>query len=628
MTAALGALLVAVVLVLVAVVVTLAVRLRAVTVRADEVTPDESVAADRDWVRGDTATIGTGSRDDSSTAEGGGGNPGGQSRVGATGTDQLVDLGTDLHREVEAELAALRLRAVHEAASVRAEGESMAAMARRLAEAEAETLRRTAQAEADNIRRAAQAEADNDRRRAELEVSTLLLEGRRSAEREAAEVVESARQVKLDIERREHRLIEREERLDSELLRLEARDHDLTELERSLAARDQELTERGQGIGRELQRVAGLTAAEAKAELVRAVEAEARRDAAIMVRDIEAEARQTGEDRARHIVTDAIQRVASEQTAESVVSVLHLPSDDMKGRIIGREGRNIRTFESVTGVNLIIDDTPEAVLLSCFDPVRREIGRVTLDKLIADGRIHPHRIEEVYEHSKDEVERLCVRAGEDALVAVGITEIHPELVTLLGRLRYRTSYGQNVLKHLTETAHIAGLMAAELGIDRTLVKRCAFLHDIGKALTHEVEGSHAIVGADLARRYGEAEEVVHAIEAHHNEVAPQTIEAVLTQAADACSGGRPGARRESLESYVKRLERIEEIASGRDGVERVFAMQAGREVRVMVQPDQVDDLTAQVIAREVAKQIEDELTYPGQIRVTVVRESRATEIAR
>jgi ribonuclease Y len=300
----------------------------------------------------------------------------------------------------------------------------------------------------------------------------------------------------------------------------------------------------------------------------------------------------------------------------------------MKGRIIGREGRNIRAFESVTGVNLIIDDTPEAVLLSCFDPVRREVGRLTLDKLVLDGRIHPHRIEEVYEQAKSEVERLCRRAAEDALVEVGITDLHPELITLLGRLRYRTSYGQNVLKHLVETAHIAGVMAAELRLDPTVIKRCAFLHDIGKALTHEVEGSHALIGADVARKYGEADEVVHAIEAHHNEVLPQTIEAVLTQASDACSGGRPGARRESLEAYVKRLERIEEIAAGKTGVEKVFAMQAGREIRVMVKPDDVDDIAASVLARDVAKQIESELTYPGQIRVTVVRESRVTEIAR
>ena len=316
-------------------------------------------------------------------------------------------------------------------------------------------------------------------------------------------------------------------------------------------------------------------------------------------------------------MTLAIQRVASEQTSESVVSVLHLPGDEMKGRIIGREGRNIRAFESVTGVNLIIDDTPEAVLLSCFDPVRREVGRLTLERLVLDGRIHPQRIEEAYERSKAEIEQLCVRAGEDALVDVGITDMHPELTNLLGRLRYRTSYGQNVLKHLVESAHIAGMMASELGLDPVLMKRCTVLHDIGKALTHEVQGSHALIGAEIARRYGESEDVVHAIEAHHNEVEVRTVEAVLTQAADAISGGRPGARRESLEAYVKRLERLEQIALAQAGVEKVFAMQAGREVRVMVKPADVDDIQAQVIARDVAKQVEEELTYPGQIRVTV-----------
>ncbi|HEX5493749.1 MAG TPA: ribonuclease Y [Mycobacteriales bacterium] len=635
MTTALGVLLAVAVIVLVAVVVTLAVRLRAIGPTRHHTMSDPTPHRPR----GDLAATGspaapvTGRAGDADPRPAAGQrpddpNPAGRESPDDGRGDRRDLLRADLHREIEAELSALRVRAVHEAASERAESESVAEMTRRLAEAEADAIRRTAQAEADTVRRAVDAEAENTRRRAELEASTLVLEGRRSAEREAAEIAEGARQLKLDLERREQRLVEREERLDSEQRRLQDRDRDLTDLEHRLAGSEEALAERGQQLDRELQRVAGLTTVEAKAELLRAVEAEARRDAAIMVRDIETEARQTAEDRARHIVSDSIQRVASEQTAESVVSVLHLPSDDMKGRIIGREGRNIRTFESVTGVNLIIDDTPEAVLLSCFDPVRREIGRVTLDKLVADGRIHPHRIEEVYEHSKGEVERLCVRAGEDAIAAVGVTDIHSELVTLLGRLRYRTSYGQNVLKHLAETAHIAGIMAAELGLDPTLIKRCAFLHDIGKALTHEVEGSHAIIGADVARRYGESEEVVHAIEAHHNEVPPQTIEAILTQAADACSGGRPGARRESLESYVKRLERIEEIAGARDGVERVFAMQAGREVRVMVQPDQVDDLTAQVIAREVAKQIEDELTYPGQIRVTVVRESRSTEIAR
>jgi ribonucrease Y len=377
-----------------------------------------------------------------------------------------------------------------------------------------------------------------------------------------------------------------------------------------------------------LERISGLTADQAKAQIVATIENKAKRDAAIIVRDIEAEAREQADERARRIITLAIQRLATEQTAESVVSVLHLPSDDMKGRIIGREGRNIRAFEAVTGVNLIIDDTPEAVLLSCFDPVRREVARIALESLVLDGRIHPQRIEEAHERAKSEVDQLCVRAGEDALVELGITDMHPELVALLGRLRYRTSYGQNVLKHLVESARIAGMMASELRLDRQLLKRCALLHDIGKALTHEVEGSHALIGAEIARRYGEVDDVVHAIEAHHGEVEMRTVEAVLTQAADAISGGRPGARRESLEAYVNRLERLEQIATAHDGIEKVFAMQAGREVRVMVLPDQVDDIQAQVLARDIAKQVEEELTYPGQIRVTVVRESRAIETAR
>jgi ribonuclease Y len=300
----------------------------------------------------------------------------------------------------------------------------------------------------------------------------------------------------------------------------------------------------------------------------------------------------------------------------------------MKGRIIGREGRNIRSFEQITGVNLIVDDTPGAVLLSCFDPVRREMARLTLEELVADGRIHPTRIEEVHERSCIEVDRLCVRAGQDAALEMGITDLHPELVATLGKLKYRTSYGQNVLRHLVESGRVAGLLADELGLDRALCIRGAFLHDIGKALTHEAEGSHAIVGAELARQYGESEDVVHAIEAHHNEVEPRTIEAVITQAADAVSGGRPGARRESLEAYVERLHRLEEIAMTKPGVDRVFAMQAGRDVRVMVLPDEVDDIGAQVLARDIAKQFEEELTYPGQIKVTVIRESRATEVAR
>jgi ribonucrease Y len=441
-------------------------------------------------------------------------------------------------------------------------------------------------------------------------------------------VGDEIRELRGDLERREARLIEREQRLDDELRRIEGKVAVLDE-------RKQELDRQAAGLAdaramhrAELQRVAGLTAEQAKAELLTAVETQAKREAALTIRDIEAQAKAEGDKRARKIVTLAIQRVAVEQTSESVVSVMHLPGEEMKGRIIGREGRNIRAFESVTGVNLIIDDTPEAVLLSCFDPVRREMARLTLERLIADGRIHPQRIEEAYERGKAEIELLCRRAGEDAMVELGITDMHPELIDLLGRLKYRTSYGQNVLGHLVESAHIAGMMASELRMDALLLKRCTVLHDIGKSLTHEVEGSHALIGAEIARRYGEPDDVVHAIEAHHNEVEVRTVEAVLTQAADSISGGRPGARRESLEMYVKRLERLEQIAGTHEGVDKVFAMQAGREIRIMVKPDTVDDIQAQVIARDIAKQVEEELTYPGQIRVTVVRESRAIEFAR
>jgi ribonuclease Y len=487
---------------------------------------------------------------------------------------------------------------------------------------EADTAR--LQAEADAL--AAQLKAKAEREAAEIigkasAVAATAAETRQDAEAEAKAVMDEVRRLRADIERREDRLGQREQRLDELARKAEERTADLD-------ARKSELDRLDTDRRVELERVAGLTAEVAKAELVAAIENQAKRDAVRIVRDIEADAQREGNKRARKIVTLAIQRIASEQTSESVVSVLHLPGDEMKGRIIGREGRNIRAFESVTGVNLIIDDTPEAVLLSCFDPVRREVGRLTLERLVLDGRIHPQRIEEAYERSKAEIEALCVRAGEDALVDVGITDMHPELTNLLGRLRYRTSYGQNVLRHLIESAHIAGMMGSELGMDPVLMKRGTLLHDIGKALTHEVQGSHALIGAEIARKYGEPEDVVHAIEAHHNEVEVRTVEAVLTQAADAISGSRPGARRESLEAYVKRLERLETIAMAQDGVEKVFAMQAGREIRVMVKPGEVDDIQAQVIARDVAKRVEDELTYPGQIRVTVIRESRAIEFAR
>jgi ribonucrease Y len=504
--------------------------------------------------------------------------------------------------------------------------------------AQQQELEQRSKEQRDRVLDGAAAEASQIRDRAEAEAAAIVSRAEAAAEQSAAarreveneirQVKEEIRQLRSDLERRETRLAEREQRIDEDARKAEERSDALAEAQREIDRQRAELGRLDEERRAVLERAASLTASQAKAELVAGIENQAKREAALIVRDIESDARKDGQKRARKIVTLAIQRVASEQTSESVVSVLHLPGDEMKGRIIGREGRNIRSFESVTGVNLIIDDTPEAVLLSCFDPVRREVGRLTLERLVLDGRIHPQRIEEAYERSKAEIEQLCVRAGEDAMVDLAITDMHPELTNLLGRLRYRTSYGQNVLKHLLESAHIAGMMASELGLDPALLKRCTVLHDIGKALTHEVEGSHALIGAEIARRYGEPDDVVHAIEAHHNEVEVRTVEAVLTQAADAISGGRPGARRESLEAYVKRLERLEQIALAQDGVEKVFAMQAGREIRVMVQPENVDDIQAQVIARDVAKQVEEELTYPGQIRVTVVRESRATEFAR
>jgi len=517
--------------------------------------------------------------------------------------------------------------AERDADQFRARGQADAEQLRVQARTDADQLRDRATADAEQVRTRAQAEAEGILRRA-TEAAEQAAQGRREVEDEIRAVKDELRELRSDLERREVRIGEREQRLDDESRRLEERRQALERRRAELDDHASALDDAAAKAKAELERVAGLTAEQAKSELVTAIENQAKRESAVTIRTIENEAKAEADKRARKIVTLAIQRVAVEQTSESVVSVMHLPGDEMKGRIIGREGRNIRAFESITGVNLIIDDTPEAVLLSCFDPVRREIGRLTLERLVQDGRIHPQRIEDAYERGKAEIELLCLRSGEDAMTELGITDMHPELVALLGRLRYRTSYGQNVLQHLIESAHIAGMMASELRLDPVLLKRCTVLHDIGKALTHEVEGSHALIGAEIARKYGESDDVVHAVEAHHNEVEVRTVEAVLTQAADAISGGRPGARRESLEMYVKRLERLEQIASEREGVEKVFAMQAGREIRVMVKPDKVDDIQAQVIARDIAKQVEEELTYPGQIRVTVVRESRATEFAR
>jgi ribonucrease Y len=467
----------------------------------------------------------------------------------------------------------------------------------------------------------AERDADAASKRALLEAKDEIAGMRRDLE-------EDVRTRREEIGRLERRMTEAETDLKRKTARVEADGAELAEREEKLTYVRGQLEKAADLHRAELEKIANMTSGEAREHLMAQVVDEAKRAAMSQVREIEQRAREEGEERARKIVTIAIQRVASEQTAESTVSVFALPSEDMKGRIIGREGRNIRAFEATTGVNLIIDDTPEAVVLSCFDPVRREAARMTLEKLVADGRIHPARIEEVHERSLREIDEQIRRAGEDAVAEVGITDIHPEMIKLLGRLRYRTSYGQNVLKHLVESSFIASALAAEIGVDPAIAKRGAFLHDIGKAVTHEVEGSHAIIGAEIARRMKEDPEVVHCIESHHGEVEQHSVHAVLAQIADGMSGGRPGARRESLETYVKRLERLEEICTAHPGVAKTFAMQAGREVRVMVEPDHVDDLQAQVIARDIAKQVEEELQYPGQIKITVVRETRSTEYAR
>ncbi len=467
---------------------------------------------------------------------------------------------------------------------------------------------------------------------AQQEAARSLKQGLDDAKEQAAgvrrEAEEDVRARREEIARIERRITEAEEDIRSKNAGVLSRAAELDEREERLTYVREQL-ERATELHRaQLEKIAGMTSSEGREVLMAQVLDEAKRQAMSQVREIEQRAREEGEERARKIVTIAIQRVASEQTAESTVSVFALPSEDMKGRIIGREGRNIRAFEATTGVNIIIDDTPEAVVLSSFDPVRREAARMTLEKLVADGRIHPARIEELHERSMRDIEDRIRRAGEDAVAEVGIPDIHPDIIKLLGQLQYRTSYGQNVLRHLVESAHIASAIAAEIGLDATIAKRGAFLHDIGKAVTHEVEGSHAIIGAEIARRLGESPEVVHCIESHHGEVEQHSVDAVLAQIADGISGGRPGARRESLETYVKRLQRLEEICTAHPGVEKVFAMQAGREVRVMVLPQQVDDMQAQVIARDIAKQVEEELQYPGQIRITVVRESRAIEYAK
>ncbi len=467
----------------------------------------------------------------------------------------------------------------------------------------------------------AQKKADEIRKEKELEAKEEIYKLRNEAEKEN-------RDRRNELQRTERRLFQREETLDKKIEAVEAREQALNQRSAKVDQRETRVEELVEEQEKELERISGLTADSAKEMLLQRVEEEARHDAAILLRDIEQKTKEEADRKARNIVTLAIQRCAADHVAEATVSVVPLPNDEMKGRIIGREGRNIRALETATGVDLIIDDTPEAVILSAFDPVRREIARIALEKLIMDGRIHPARIEEMVEKAKKEVSNQIREAGEAAVLEVGVHGLHHELIRYLGRMKYRTSYGQNVLNHSIEVAHLAGIMAAEVGANVALATRAGLLHDIGKSIDHEVEGSHVEIGADLAKKYRENNQVIHCIMAHHNDVEPQTLEAVLVQAADAISAARPGARRETLETYIKRLEKLEEIANSFDGVDNSYAIQAGREVRIIVKPEKVSDADTVLLAKDIAKRIENEMEYPGQIKVNVIRETRTMELAK
>ena len=463
---------------------------------------------------------------------------------------------------------------------------------------------------------------------AETRKKELLVEAKDEAHKMRNEYERENKERRNEVQRSEKRLIKKEEMLDSKSMAVEKKEEALQKKLREIETKQSKLEAIHQKQVEELERISGLSTEDAKNMLIDNIKREAEQEAAIAVKEIERESKETAERKAREIITYAIQKCSADHVAETTVSVVDLPNDEMKGRIIGREGRNIRALEQLTGIDIIIDDTPEAVVISGFDPIRREVARLALEKLISDGRIHPARIEEMVEKAKKEVEQIIKDEGEQATLDTGIHGLHPELIRLLGRLKFRTSYGQNVLKHSIEVSYLAGIMAAELGADVKLAKRAGLLHDIGKAVDHEVEGPHVTIGEDLAKKYKESKAVIHAIAAHHGDIEPQTVEAVFVQAADAISAARPGARRETLETYIKRLEKLEEISNSFEGVEKSFAIQAGREVRIMVKPEVTSDSSIILIAKDIVKKIEEEMEYPGQIKVNVIREIRATEYAK
>ena len=480
-----------------------------------------------------------------------------------------------------------------------------------------------ATAEETAIRIIAEAEQTGEAKRKEA-----LMEAKEEIHRMRSEMERENKERRADLQRHERRLVQKEENLDKKIDSFERKEEKLASKEARLNAAQDKVDALYQKQMDELERLSGLTSEEAKQELLDSLADEVKHESAMLIKDLEQQAKDEADKKAREIISLAIQRCAADHVAETTVSVVGLPNDEMKGRIIGREGRNIRTLETLTGIDLIIDDTPEAVIISGFDPVRREVARIALEKLINDGRIHPSRIEEMVEKAQKEVEQKIKEAGEQATFAVGVHGLHPELIKLLGRLRYRTSYGQNVLNHAVEVANLAGIMASELGVDVMLAKRAGLLHDIGKAIDHEMEGSHVEIGGEIAKKFRESELVINAIVAHHGDVEPKSIEAVLVSAADAVSAARPGARRETLESYLKRLTRLEEISESFEGVEKCFAVQAGREIRIMVKPEVIDDASAILLARDISKKIEAEMEYPGQIKVVIIRETRAVDYAK